>query len=203
MNVIEATQTKWASQIVFVPEKHGTLLIFIHYQKLRSMKIHDLYPFPTWTNVLTCFITQRYFRYKTRKQMLQSQYCPLGSRLKCLSSVYGFSTLLACPLDWRMHQARFYEQCISFSWNSSGSGLLFRWHGHIFAHSIGAHQLVIPVHTLLYDAWVTFSWENCEFFTIGIHHLGDITRPERSQALSETNNDLAQFESSTNVTEIR
>lgn len=60
MDVIEQSQTKWGSPVVFVPNKDGTLRFCMYQHKHDAVTIWDSYPYLAWTNVLALLMMPRY-----------------------------------------------------------------------------------------------------------------------------------------------
>lgn len=122
MDVTEPAQKKWASMIVFVPEKEGAPCFCFDFCRLNAVTIRDLCPIP-WVYKFIYLLDDAmiFTALNANSRYSQVEVSQDEPDKIAFTSHIGLLRFTRKPWDWKTPQGRFNEPWTSYLQQSSGS----------------------------------------------------------------------------------
>ena len=204
--VIEPYTAEWASPVVLVPKKDGTLRFCIDYRKLNAITIRDSYPIPRMDECIDSLGEATVFT--TLDCNSGYWQIPLSEEEKdktTFTSDMGLYRFLRIPFGLKNAPATFQRAVnIILSRVKWQYALVYIDDVIIYSNSIEKHfEHVHHVLSLLRQAGITLRLQKYNFFTESVDYLGHTIHPGRLQVARNNLKALREPKAPTNQTEIR
>ena len=179
---IEPTSTEWASPVVFVPKKDGTMRFCVDYRKQNAVTVRDSYPLPRMDEFIdslgdaTVFTTldcsSRYWQVEIAEEDRDK------TTFTSHSGLYRFLRVLFGLKNAPATFQRAVDIILSrLKWETA---LVYLDDVIVYSRTVTEHMAHVPeVIRLLHTAGVSLKLAKCAFFDISVTYLGHVIRPGR------------------------
>ena len=204
--VIEPSSAEWASPVVLVPKKDGTLRFCVDYRKLNAATIRDSYPIPRMDECIDSLGEATVFT--TLDCNSGYWQIPLAEEDKnktTFTSHMGLFRYTRMPFGLKNAPATFQRAVdIILSRVKWQYALVYIDDVIIYSKTMEEHFYhVQKVLSLLRDAGVTLKLSKCNFFTGSVDYLGHTIRPGKLEVASTNLKALEEAKYPTNQTVVR
>ena len=204
--VIEPTSAEWASPVVFVPRKDGTMQFCVEYRKLNAVTVRDSYPLPCMDECIDSLGDATVFTTLD----CSSGYCQVEiaeeDRDKTTSESHsGLFRFLSMPFGLRNAPATFKRAGdIILSRVKWETALVYLDDVIVYSRTVTEHMAYVrEVMRLLHTAGVSLKLAKCAFFDTSVTYLGHVVRPGRLEVERRNIIAMERARAPTNQTELR
>lgn len=204
--VIEAAQSEWASPVVLVPKKDGSLRFCVDYRRLNAVTIRDSYPIPRMDECIDSLGDATVFTtLDCNSGYWQIEVAEEDRDKTTFVSHCGMYRFLRMPFGLKNAPATFQRAVdIILSRVKWRFALVYLDDVIIYSKTVEDHfRHVREVLSMLSVAGITLKLRKCNFFDTEIAYLGHTIRPGRLEINNKNTDALRNAQPPTNLTELR
>ena len=201
--VIEPTSAEWASSVVLVPKKDGTMRFCVAYRKLN---VRDSYPLPRMHECIDSLGDATVFTtLDCTSGYWQVEIAERDRDKTTLASHSGLYRFLSMPVGLKNAPATFQRAVnIILSCVKWETALVYLDDVIVYSQTVTEHMVhVREVLRLLHTAAVSLKLAKCAFFDTSVTYLGHIIRPGRLEVERRNVIAIDRARAPTNQTELR
>ena len=204
--VIEPSDAEWASPVVFVPKKDGTLRFCVDYRKLNAVTKRDSYPIPRMDECIDSLGEATIFTtLDCNDGYWQVPVADADKDKTTFTSHSGLYRFLRMPFGLKNAPATFQRAVdIILSRVKWQYALVYLDDVIVYSKTIKEHFIhVQTVLQLLRDAGVSLKLAKCSFFDQSVDYLGHVIKPGKLEVASKTVDAIRQARPPTDQTQLR
>ena len=205
-DVIEPAQSEWASPVVLVPKKDGTLRFCVDYRKLNAVTVSDTYPLPRIDDCIDSLGNATIFTtLDANSGYWQVPVAPEDRDKTTFTTFMGTFRHKRMPFGLRNAPATFQralDMILSgVRWQTC---LVYLDDVIVFSRNVQEHlSHVNEILTLLRNAGVTLKLKKCDFFRNKVNYLGYVITPGKLSVATKNTEAFAKAKFPTNITQLR
>ena len=205
-NVIEPSQSAWASPVVLVPKKDGTLRFCVDYRRLNTATVRDSYPIPRMDECIDSLGEAKVFT--TLDCNSGYWQIPVSKRdveKTAFVSHSGLYQFIRMPFGLTNAPATFQRTLdlilSGYRWKTC---LVYLDDVIIFSDNVDLHfKHVEDILRALHKAGVSLKLAKCDFFTSTVKYLGHIIKPGKLEIDNTATAALTKLEHPETQSELR
>ena len=204
--VIEPSSSEWASPVVFVPKKDGTLRFCVDYRRLNAVTKRDAYPLPRMDECIDSLGEATIFStLDCNSGYWQIEIDDRDKDKTTFTSHSGLFRFLRMPFGLRNAPATFQRAVdIILSKVKWQFALVYLDDVIIYSKTVSDHfNHVRVVLSMLQKAGVSLKLAKCKFFDASVDYLGHVVRPGQLEVASRTVDAVRQFKTPADQGELR
>ena len=204
--VIEPATSGWASPIVLVPQKDGSLRFCVDYRRLNAKTVPDAYPLPRIDDCLDSLVDAEMFTKLDRNAgYWQVPVAPQYRNKTTFTWYLGTFRYTRMPFGLRNAPATFQRALdIILSGVRRQSCLIYLDDVIVFSRSTDEHlRHVEEIFTLLRRAGITLKLTKCSFLQPKVDYLGHMITPGKLSVATENTKSFAHAQFPRNTTQLR
>ena len=204
--VIEPATSEWASPIVLVPKKDGSLRFCVEYRRLNAKTVPNAYPLPRIDDCLDSLGDAEIFTtLDCNAGYWQVPVAPEDRDKTTFASYLGTFRYTRMPFGLRNAPATFQRALdIILSGVRCQSCLIYLDDVIVFSRSSDEHlRHVDEILTLLRRAGITLKLTKCSFFQPMVDYLGHVITPGKLSVATENTKSFVHTQFPRNTTQLR
>ena len=204
--VIEPASTEWASQVVLVPNKDGSLRFCVDYRRLNAKTAADSYPLPRMDDCIDSLGDAAVFTTLVCNSSYWHIPVALEDRDKTTSTTHlGTSRHLRMPFGLKGAPATFQRALdIILSVVRWQICLVYLDEAIVFSRIDAEHARHLDtVLSLLRSAGISLKLKKCSFFRPKVHYLGHVISPGKLRVADTAADAFQTFTFPRSLTQVR
>ena len=204
--VIEEAQSEWASPVVLIPKKDGSMRFCVDYRRLNAITVRDAYPLPRMDEYIDSLGDATVFTtLDANSGYWQVEMAEEDRDKTTFVSHYGMYRFIRMPFGLTNAPATFQRALdIILSRVKWRFALVYIDDIIVYSKTVSEHfHPLREVLTLLRAAGVSLKISKCAFFDEEVEYLGHVVKPGRLEMQSRNTDAIRRARPPTNITELR